>query len=159
MPVATAPLGVCRAPAPARTPQRARPPLRVVQPPRRRRPRPSARRTVPLSVAFVVGSLLAVVGADAYLTQGQVRLTRLQLQLNAEVGHHHDLELKVAQFSNPGAVVSGAQRHGMQGASQVADIPLVSPPTTAPGGSSSTASSPSGAPVPAASATSGTKAP
>ena len=132
MPVATAPLGVGRAPAPVRHAERARPPLRVVDPPRQRRPRPTARRLVAVSIAVAVGSLLLVAAADAYLTQGQVRLTRIQQQLNTELGRHHDLELRAAQRANPGAIVAGAQQHGMQAPGQVADIPLVSTPPPSP---------------------------
>jgi len=145
MPVATAPAEVGRAPSPVRLPERARPPLRVVEPPRRRRPRPSIRRTAIASIALVAGSLLTVAGADAYLTQGQVRLTRLQQQLGKELGRHHDLEAKVAQLSNPSAVVSAAQQHGLQAPGQVTDLPLATTATTGPAGSavSPTPSTPS----------------
>jgi hypothetical protein len=141
MPVATAPIGVGRAPVPARVPERARPPLRVVEPPHRRRPRTTARRTWLVSIALVVGSLLMVAAADAYLTQGQVRLTRMQQQLNAEIGRHHDLELQVARLSNPSSIVAEAQKDGLQAPSQVTDIPVTSP-TTAPAPGGAPASSP-----------------
>jgi cell division protein FtsL len=65
-----------------------------------------------------------VAGADAYLTQGQVRLTRLQQQLSTELGRHHDLEMNLAQLSNPTAVVSAAQQDGLQAPGQVTDLPL-----------------------------------
>ena len=62
---------------------------------------------------IVLVSLLMVVAASAYMTQGQVRLTRLQAQLTAVLGQHHDLEQRVAQLSDPSEVVSQAQHHGL----------------------------------------------
>jgi hypothetical protein len=68
-----------------------------------------------------------VVAASAYLTQGQVRLTRMQQQLTAQLGRHRDLELRVAQLADPSNVVSQAQRHGLTAPSRVTDLPQVSP--------------------------------
>jgi cell division protein FtsL len=83
--------------------------------------------------ALVLCSLLMVVAASAYLTQGQVRLTRMQQQLTSELGHHRDLEARVAQLADPSNVVSQAQRHGLTAPSHVTDLPqvTVSPPPAA----------------------------
>jgi hypothetical protein len=70
-----------------------------------------------------------VVAASAYLTQGQVRLTRMQQQLTSELGRHRDLELRVAQLADPSNVVSQAQRDGLTAPSRVTDLPQVSPAT------------------------------
>jgi hypothetical protein len=78
-----------------------------------------------LAVALAVGSLLAVAGADAYLTQGQVRLTRLQEQLNAQLGQHRNLELGVAQLEQPAGVLSEAQKEGLVVPGDVTDLPQV----------------------------------
>jgi hypothetical protein len=83
---------------------------------------------------LVFGSLLVVAGAQAYMTQQQVRLSQVQSRLSALVGEHHDEELRVAQLSNPAHVVRTAQGQGLTVPSQVTDIPLVTiaPPTAAP---------------------------
>lgn len=83
------------------------------------------RRRVVLSVVVVVGSLLSVAAAQAYLTQGQVRLARLQQQLNTQVGQHHDLELQVAQLEQPSHIVSVAQKAGLAVPTQVQNLPQV----------------------------------
>jgi cell division protein FtsL len=81
--------------------------------------------TIVVAVALAVGSLLAVTGAQAYLTQGQVRLTRLQDQLNAQLGQHRSLELGVAQLEQPGAVLSQAQKEGLVVPGSVTVLPQV----------------------------------
>ena len=63
-------------------------------------------------VVFLV-SLLMVVAASAYMTQGQVTLNRIQGQLDAVLGQHHLLEQQVARLSNPSTVVSQSQGHGL----------------------------------------------
>jgi hypothetical protein len=83
-----------------------------------------------VSVVVVVGSLLMVAGANAYLTQGQVRLTRLQQQVSTAISRYRNLEQTVAQLADPSHIVSEAQQHGLQAPSQVTDLPLVI--TTAP---------------------------
>jgi len=90
------------------------------------------RRAVVASAVVVVGSLLTVVGANAYLTQGQVRLTRMQQQLVSASGKHRDLELKVATLTNPSNVVSEAERAGLDAPSKVTDLPEVSLPAPTP---------------------------
>jgi len=82
-----------------------------------------------VAVALVVGSLLLVAGAQAYMTQQQVRLTQIETRLSTQVGEHHDLELRVAQLSNPAHIVSAAQQQGLTVPSQVTDLtPVTVPP-------------------------------
>jgi hypothetical protein len=80
-----------------------------------------------VAVGLVVGSLLLVAGAQAYMTQQQVRLTAVQARLSVQTGNHRDLELRVAQLSNPSHVVSAAQRQGLTVPAQVTDLPPVAP--------------------------------
>jgi hypothetical protein len=87
-----------------------------------------------VGATLIVASLLAVVGADAYLTQGQVRLTQLQQQLTSASGAHRDLEAQVARLVSPNTVISQAEHDGLSAPSSVTDIPEVTvpPPTTQP---------------------------
>jgi Tfp pilus assembly protein PilW len=99
-----------------------------------------------VAAALVLGSLLIVAGVQAYMTQEQVRLTQVQAQLATQVGEHHDLELRVAQLSNPGHIVSAAQHQGLTVPTQVTDLTPVSFPstvTTHPTATSTAASHPS----------------
>ncbi len=133
MPPAIAPERVRVAPAPARAPDYSRGPQRAVEAPGRRRPRWALSRTAALCGVIVLTSLLMVVAAGAYMTQGQVRLTRLQGQLTTVLGQHHDLEARMARLSDPSSVVSESENHGLVAPSGVTDLPQVntSPPTTA----------------------------
>jgi hypothetical protein len=89
-----------------------------------------------------------VVAASAYLTQGQVRLTRMQQQLTSELGQHRDLELRVAQLADPSNVVSQAQRDGLTAPSKVTDLPQVSVvPASVPTSSAPTAAHTSAPPT------------
>ncbi len=106
-----------------------RPRLRVVGPPSRRRRPWSLRPTLIVVVVLVLGSLLVVAGAQAYLTQQQVRLTGVQTRLAAQIGEHNDLEQRVAALSNPAHIVRAAQSQGLTVPSQVTDLP----PVTVPG--------------------------
>lgn len=124
MAVATAPARARRAPAPGRQAASARPPLRVVGP-RRRRPQGARRQPLVLALGTVLASLLAVGGAHAYLTAGQVRLARLQQQLDSAQTTERGLEVQVAQLEDPSRVVSQAQQQGLTVPSQVTDLPLV----------------------------------
>ncbi|HTZ08048.1 MAG TPA: hypothetical protein VMB72_03185 [Acidimicrobiales bacterium] len=85
-------------------------------------------------------SLLAVVGANAYLTQGQVRLTNLQSQLGSASGTYRDLELRLGQLENPSQVVSRASSDGLSPPSRVTDLTPVTDPA-----SGATATSPANA--------------
>ncbi len=114
-----------------------------------------------LSGAVVVGSLLAVAGAHAELTQGQVRLTTVQHQLDSEITHHRDLELRVAQLEDPAHIVQGAQQQGMVPPRQVTDLPPVdlSRPLPAPPTTLATDAAPAGATGPAGTSVSGARNP
>lgn len=92
---------------------------------RPRSPRGARRGAIVVAVALMVGSPLAVVGAQAYLTQGQARLARLQEQLEAQTSQHRDLELRVAQLEQPANVLSEAQKQGLVSPSNVVDLPQV----------------------------------
>lgn len=96
---------------------------------RPRRPGPR-RPTVLLGVGIVLGSLLAVVGVQAYLVQGQVDLSNLQQTLTTQLTDHRALELRVAQLENPTSIIAEARNDGMVEPSQVSDVPQVT--VTAP---------------------------
>ena len=95
--------------------------------PRRRR---TARRAALASASVVLASLLAVVGANAYLTQGQVRLTDLQQQVDNASGLHRDLEARVARLSSPSTVVAEAEHDGLVPPTRITDLPEVTLPPT-----------------------------
>jgi hypothetical protein len=84
-----------------------------------------------VAAALVVGSLLVVAAAQAYMTQEQVRLTQTESRLATQVGEHHDLELRVAQLSNPAHIVSAAQQQGLTVPNQVTDLAPVNVPPAA----------------------------
>ena len=128
---AIAPERVTAAAAPARAPDLDRRPRASVAAPGQRGPRWSLRRTAALCGTIVLASLLMVVVASAYMTQGQVRLTRLQGQLTAVLGQHHDLELRMAKLSDPSTVVSQSQGHGLVAPSRVTDLAPVNTSATA----------------------------
>ena len=111
--------------APVRVPDSFLPPRRVVEAPGRRGPGWSLRRTAALCGTIVVVSLLMVVAASAYLTQGQVHLTRMQMQLTSELGQHRNLEARAAQLANPSTVISQAQIHGLTAPTKETDLPQV----------------------------------
>ncbi len=100
--------------------------------PRVRGPRWSLARTAALCGVIVLVSLLTVVAASAYLTQGQVRLTRMQGELTAVLGRHHDLEWQMASLTDPSRVVSKSENHGLVAPSDVTDLTQVTPTSTAP---------------------------
>jgi cell division protein FtsL len=85
------------------------------------------RRLVLVAPALVIVSLLGVAGAQAVLTEGQVRLNTLQSKVSAAQTRRFDLELQVAQEEQPSAVVAAARAHGMTVPSVVNDIPEVNP--------------------------------
>jgi hypothetical protein len=104
-----------------------RPPLRVLEPPRRRKQAPgSVRRwTIWASGALVVGSLLAVVVGDAMVSQGQVRLEANQGKLAAAVAVNKADQVQVAQKAGPPVVVAQAERDGLVPSPQVVYLPQV----------------------------------
>ncbi|HUY20893.1 MAG TPA: hypothetical protein VMV22_00990 [Acidimicrobiales bacterium] len=97
----------------------------------RRGPSRTLPRTAVACAVLVVTSLLLVAGANAYLTQGEVRLTRMQQQLTTDLGNHSDLELRVSTMGGPSTVVSKAQQHGLDAPQKVTDIPQVTTPASA----------------------------
>lgn len=120
-----------------------RPVLQVVAD-RHHRARRNGRRTALVALAIAVAAPLAVVGAYADLTSGQVRLTRLQQELTVEQQRQSALELRVARLQNPSMIVAEARAQGMVPASSVTDIPEVplgapASNTSSSGGSSGTA--------------------
>jgi cytoskeletal protein RodZ len=80
-----------------------------------------------MSVMLVVGTLLAVVVAQAILANGQVKLSGLQHQLSLEQSLHRQGELAVAQLETPSRIVGSAsnQLH-MVRPDQVTELPYVS---------------------------------
>ena len=143
-----------------------RPPLRLFEPAPRRRPgaRAVQRSTVWLSGLLIVGSLLAVVVGDAFVTQGQVRLSTTERSLVAAEATQKTLQVAVAGKAAPPVVVSQAKSQGLVAASQVVYLPQVPldvplpPPTIvpSPAGSAATPSAlpPSNATPPATGAAS-----
>lgn len=110
-----------------------RAPLRLVPARRRagaRTKAPAGRQTRVLNilaVSLVVGTLLAVVVAQAILANGQVKLAGLQHQLALEQSLHRQGELAVAQLETPSRIVgsASAQLHMVRPA-QVTELPYVS---------------------------------
>jgi hypothetical protein len=78
-----------------------------------------------LSGLLIVGSLLAVVVGDAFVTQGQVRLSTTQRALAAAVATQKTLQVAVAWKAAPPVVVSQARSQGLVAADQVVDLPQV----------------------------------
>ena len=125
------------APQPAAAPRR--PPLRVFEPEPRRSVRRSLSRRghVWLGVAMVVGSLMAVVVADAMVAQGQVRMAALQAKINDQLTIQKSVQSEVAQLAAPGRVVAQGINHGLIAPAQVVnlaqvplDVPLPIPDTS-----------------------------
>ena len=114
------------APRPAPSAPR-RPPLRLFEPAPRRRPgaRAVQRSTMWISGLLIVGSLLAVVVGDAFITQGQVRLSATERALARAEADQKTLQLAVAGKAAPPVVVSQAKRQGLVAASQVVSLPQV----------------------------------
>jgi hypothetical protein len=158
MAVATSPERAAMAPAssparppvvsdPARAPESERQPRGAPEAPGIRGPRWSLPKTATLAGVIVLVSLLMVVAASAYLTQGQVSLTQMQGQLNAVLDQHHLLEDQVATLSNPSKVVSQSQDHGLVAPTNVTDLNQVNPSelsTTTPTAAHASVTAPSG---------------
>ncbi len=115
-----------------------------------------------MSVSLVVAALLVVVGGQALLANGQVRLAALQHQLTLEQSAHRQAELAVAQLETPSRIVSAAtgQLQMVRPASVVElpyvslSVPLPTPTVTpAPAAPPPTTSSAAGAGAPAGSGT------
>ena len=113
-------------------PSTRRAPLRVV-PERTRRarrgPRIAAnpgRPLIILSVSLVVAALLAVVVGQAFLANGQVRLSDLQHRLTLEQSAHRQAELEVARLETPSRIVAAAQNQGHMVRASLVQLPYVS---------------------------------
>jgi hypothetical protein len=108
-----------------------RPPLQVV--PRRRRDRARGRFLRYLPVAMVVVALLIVVGGQAMLANGQVRMARIDQRLQAAQGEHRERVLDVTRLETPARIVGSAtgQLH-MAHPSHVTQLPSVSLRTPLP---------------------------
>jgi hypothetical protein len=80
-----------------------------------------------MSVTLIVGTLLAVVVAQALLANGQVKLSGLQHELTLEQSLHRQGELSLAQLETPSRIVGSAtnQLH-MVRPDQVTELPYVS---------------------------------
>jgi hypothetical protein len=113
------------APQPRTAPRR--PPLRVFEPEPRRFTRHglSRRGHVWLGVALVVGSLLAVVVADALVAQGQVRMAAVQSKISAQLTIQKAAQSEVAQLAAPDRVVAQGIALGLTAPAQVVDLPQV----------------------------------
>jgi len=102
-----------------------------------------------LAVSLVVGTLLAVVVAQAVLANGQVKLASLQHQLALEQSLHRQGELAVSQLETPSRIVGSAstQLHMVRPAG-VTELPYVSlsvplpTPKVTPGAAASAAPPP-----------------
>jgi hypothetical protein len=129
-PAATATAAPTRRHAGTSTPSRRWTPLRSV-PSRKgrttqRRPTRSRRLLSVVSVSMVVAALLAVVVAQAFLTNGQVRLSTLQHDLALEQSSHRQAELAVAELETPSRIV-GAATNGLHMVHpSVTELPYVS---------------------------------
>ncbi len=113
--------------APQQRPSTRRPPLRVVQPERRRgtlRGR-SRRSHVWLAATLVVGSLLVVVVGDTMVAQGQVRLAKIQLAIGSEQASQKAVQTEVAQLAAPARVVAQGIALGLTAPAQVVNLPEV----------------------------------
>jgi hypothetical protein len=78
------------------------------------------------SVSIVVAALLAVVVAQAFLANGQVRLSSLQHELSLEQSAHRQAELAVSTLETPPRIVSAAASLGMVHPASVVELPYVS---------------------------------
>ncbi|MGO9341989.1 MAG: hypothetical protein ACLP6E_05655 [Acidimicrobiales bacterium] len=99
--------------------------LHVVRPDTGRTGR-AARRAVYVGPVLVLLSLLAVAGAQTYLTEGQVRLTGLQAAVSAAQTKKLDLELQIADEEQPGAVMAAARALGLVTPTKISELPAVS---------------------------------
>lgn len=113
--------------APQPRPSTRRPPLRVFQP----EPRKSARRGLSrrghvwLAVTLVVGSLLVVVVGDAMVAQGQIRLSSVQSQINAQLITAKGAQSVVAEQAAPDRIVAQAINQGLVAPPTVDDLAAV----------------------------------
>jgi cell division protein FtsL len=86
-------------------------------------------RAILVGPALVLACLLSVAVAQAILTEGQVRLTKLDAQVASAQTTRADLELQVAQEEQPSEVIAAARNEGMVEPSVISDLPTVGPGT------------------------------
>ncbi|HWF23406.1 MAG TPA: hypothetical protein VG226_14730 [Acidimicrobiales bacterium] len=104
-----------------------RPPLRILSPATRSKPRSGNRMLVLLSAFLVIGSLMAVVVADDVVAQDQVSLSSAQRQVTTLTNTHRELQIAVSLQIAPQSVVKTAEGQlGMVPAGQITDLPEVS---------------------------------
>jgi hypothetical protein len=119
-----------------------------------------------ISVSLVVAALLAVVVAQAFLANGQVRLSALQHQLSLEQSAHRQAELSVSELETPARIVGAAtsQLHMVRPANVVElpyvslQTPLPTPKVTPAPAAPAAAPAPASAPAPAAAGSPGAPA-
>jgi hypothetical protein len=113
-------------------PSTRRAPLRVVPERTRRggrRGRVAAhpgRPLIVLSISVVVAALFAVVVGQAFLANGQVRLSDLQHRLTLEQSAHRQAEQEVAGLETPSRIVAAAQNQGHMVHATLVQLPYVS---------------------------------
>ena len=92
-----------------------KPPLKVVEPAPAARPAPASKRaTVAMAALTITGlCLFGVVAAHVKLTQGQVRLDRLEARSADAQDTYDRLRLQVAELESPERVVAAAHQLGM----------------------------------------------
>jgi hypothetical protein len=103
-----------------------------------------------VSISMVVAALLAVVVAQAFLANGQVRLSSLQHELSLEQSAHRQAELAVSTLETPSRIVSAATSQGMVHPAIVVELPYVplSVPLPPPKGVAPASAAPLAAPPP-----------
>ena len=74
---------------------------------------------------MVVGSLLAVVVADAMVAQGQIRMAAIQSNINDQLTIQKSAQSDVAQLAAPDRVVAQGINHGLIAPAQVVNLPQV----------------------------------
>ena len=98
-------------------------PLRVVPKARRR---PARRRWAPwLCLLILLGTLMSVVLAHAYLAEAQVRMTNVQSELSAAQAKHESEELKVSKMETPSRINAAAQQEHLSAPGQITQVPHV----------------------------------
>lgn len=138
--------------APDRRSAPRRPPLGILRPATRSKPR-SGNRMLVLAALLVIGSLMAVVVADDVIAQDQVSLSSAQQQVATLTNTHRELQIAVSLQQAPQRVVNTAEGQlGMVPPGQITDLPEVSLSTPLP--VPQTAPIPAPATPPAAAATS-----
>jgi hypothetical protein len=74
---------------------------------------------------MVVASLLVVVVGDALVTENQIRLTDVQLQISADQASQKTMQVEVAQKDAPDWIVAKALALGLTAPASVTDLPHV----------------------------------